>query len=250
MKTTIIAALILTLAISIGCEEYTIVDSQAPTVQELEAIVKGNSLTLIEAVEEFANDNNGYYPQNADSDTTLTGKILIDYLPEGERLVNPFTGVKDQPINSTASQPGEIGYFKLQPYYNIYSIQGYGVSSIIVEHDNIDETEALLIKQCLEIQQAVEEWRVDNNEIGNHYPCQTSDYNQLDNLLQDYLDGGQLLENLFTGAKTEPVVWGNFYYFPGQIGYKCHEVNGVSVGYSIAAVGHVRGIIIFQIDVN
>lgn len=248
MKLTIMIGIAITLVILAGCENNTISESQVPTVEELEAIVKGNSLTLLEAVEAFAIDRGGWYPANSDSDTTATGKTLIDYLPGGERLINPFTGLKDQPVDSIPSSPGEIGY-KRWSNGNTFFIQGFGANSIIVEHDNIEETEALVIENCLELQRAVEEWR-SGDYFDYRYPCSSADCNQLGDVLQDCLPDRRLLENHFTGADSEPAIWGASARLPGEIGYECKVDQGLPVGYTITAVGFEPGVIIFQLSVN
>ena len=248
MRTTIITILAITIAILIGCEQNTIVDSQAPTVQELEAIVKGNSLTLLEAVELFAIENFGYYPASADSDTTFIGKTLIDYLPEGERLINPFTGLKDQPIDSAPSLPGEIGYYKFHPNLNVYFIKGFGVNSIVVEHDNIDELEALVIADCLVVQSAVEAWRSDFSM--GYYPYDNLSFNDIGNTVYDYLPDGHFMKNRFTMSPVEPSVFGGMPYVRGAIGYQCKQDQAIPVGYTITGVGFEEGVGFFQINVN
>jgi hypothetical protein len=249
MKTIIAAIIAITCAILIGCEEDTIVECQAPTAEELEAIVKGNSITLLEAVELFAIDKNGRYPVNADSDTTITGKVLIDYLPGGERLLNPFTGLKDQPVDSIPSSPGEISYYKYEHYeyyFNIYFIKGYGTNSIIVEYDNIEETKAMIVEDCLELQRAVEAWR--SERFDGTYPNDCIDSNDIGNTLVDYLPDGQFMRNRFTMWHTEPVDYGAA--TTGQIGYRSRVENGSTVGYTITAVGLENGVHIFTLSVN
>jgi len=248
MKKILISLIFLISSITAGCEEKIITATQIPTDQELEAIVKGNSITLFEAVEEFANDNNGYYPQNADSDTTLTGKILIDYLPEGERLVNPFTGAKDQPIDSVPSSPGEISYYLYYSNCNVYSIQGYGVNSIIIEHDNIEELEALVVEDCLALQNAVEAWRKDY--FIDYYPCSNFDVNDIGNTISAYLPGGHLMKNRFTMTPAEPTAWDYPPNLIGAIGYECNAQHYSTAGYTITAFGFEPGIVICKIIVN
>lgn len=248
MKTTIITALTLTLAILIGCEDNSIIESQAPTDQELEAIVKGNSLTLIEAVEAFANDNNGYYPNSVDSDLSATGKVLIDYLPGGERLTNPFTGLDDQPIDSIPSSPGEIGYYKHLPHFNVYYVKGFGATTIIVEHNNIEVLETLVVLDCLELQNAVEAWRRDYNE--DYCPINNSDWNDLGNTVSDYLPDGEMMENRFTKAPYEPRTWNGLPSGWGAIGYEYKMVDEKPVGYTITAIGFEPGVVICKININ
>lgn len=248
MKTTIIITITIILLISIGCGEQTIVEYQNPTDQELEAIVKGNSLTLLDAVELFALDNGGEYPESVDSDTTYIGKVLVDYLPEGERLINPFTGLRDQPIDSVPTSPGAIGYYRYNPNINVYFIQGFGANSIIIEHDNIEELEALVIADCLKLQRAVEAWRSDFSQ--DHYPYNNYDWNDFGNSVSDYLPGGELMKNRFTKAPYEPREWNGMPAGWGAIGYECKLINSIPVGYTITAKGFEPDVDIFQISIN
>lgn len=256
MKTIITVIIAITCAILIGCDDKSVVECQAPTDQELETVVKGNSLTLLDAVELFAIDNYGEYPANADSDTTISGKVLIDYLPGGERLLNPYTGIKDQPMNSVPLSPGEIGYYKYhrigdrdEDYYlNVYFIKGYGTNSIIIEHDNIEETEALVVEDCMELQRIVEAWREDNTP--EYYPYSYDDTNDRGWTVFDYLPDGQLMKNRFTMFSSEPSVWGGSAFAAGMIGYDSRNLDGVSVGYTITGVGFEAGDVIFSLTVN
>jgi len=255
MRSTIVGAIAIMLVIVTGCGKDTIVEPEALTDQELEAIVKGNSVTLLEAVELFAIDNGGEYPESVDSDISATGKILIDYLPGGDKLINPFTGIKDQPIDSMPSSPGEIGYYKYQYndafYFNVYFIQGFGANSIIIEHDNIEETEAQIIEDCLILQAAVEAFKADDI-WDNRYPCGSADCSQTGGILQDYLPDGHLIENRITDFPTEPSVFG--YTTNCCAGIICYECivgeDRVSIGYKISAVGFEPGEYIFQLTVK
>lgn len=259
MKTITVIVLVITLIIAIGCEEKTIVEVQAPTDQEFEAIVKGNTLTLLEAVELFALDNYGCFPESADSDTTVTGKILIDYLPKGERLLNPYTGLKDQPTDIQPTLPGEICYYKYHVhevvldesydfYLNVYFIKGYGTNSIIAEHDNIYETEALVVEDCLELQEAVEAWHKDCS--AGYYPNSLVDNNDLLNTVIDYLPHRCFMKNRFSMYPTEPSADNYTPAAMGAIGYGGKEENGATVGYRISAIGFVPEVIIFHIEIN
>lgn len=51
-----------------------------------------NALIVQAAVEAFAADNDGVYPDNVNVDKSLAGKTVTDYLPGGTLLRNPYTG--------------------------------------------------------------------------------------------------------------------------------------------------------------
>jgi prepilin-type N-terminal cleavage/methylation domain-containing protein len=75
-----------------------------------EASVKSNCHTVQLACEEWSVMSGGIYPLDVDTDTTPSGDRLIDLLPGGLLMMNPFTKVTTEPINGAAANPGEIGY--------------------------------------------------------------------------------------------------------------------------------------------
>ena len=76
------------------------------------------------------------------ADTNIEGKTVIDYLPDGQLLINPFTGARSEPSRwgARAVTIGEIGYacriIDHEPQG--YNISGVGNSSgtIIIDLDN------------------------------------------------------------------------------------------------------------------
>jgi prepilin-type N-terminal cleavage/methylation domain-containing protein len=75
-----------------------------------EASVKSNCHTVQLACEEWSIMAGGLYPLDVDTDTTPSGDRLIDLLPQGLPLMNPFTRANSEPINGAVTNPGEIGY--------------------------------------------------------------------------------------------------------------------------------------------
>ncbi|UCF05883.1 MAG: hypothetical protein JSV33_02265 [bacterium] len=69
------------------------------TVEEQETLVKTNSYIVLMALEAFAEDNGGWYPLSVDSDTTESGKTLVDFMPEGV-LVQRFPGSAPAPATA------------------------------------------------------------------------------------------------------------------------------------------------------
>lgn len=92
-----------------------------------EAVVKSNCHTVQIASEDFALQNNGIYAADVDSDATPTGATLIDLLPQGSRLLNPFTRASTEPVNGAAADPGETGYTPI--VQNSIAI-GYNISGV------------------------------------------------------------------------------------------------------------------------
>ncbi len=76
-----------------------------------EASVKTNCHTVQLAAEDFAAMNGGEYPIDHDTDTTPDGSRMLDLLPGGQPLENPFTGTRTEPVTAPqASKEGEVAY--------------------------------------------------------------------------------------------------------------------------------------------
>jgi prepilin-type N-terminal cleavage/methylation domain-containing protein len=99
-----------------------------------EASVKSNCHTVQLASEEWSVMSMGIYPTDVDTDLTPAGDRLIDMLPNGIMLQNPFTRANTEPVNGVAANTGEIGY---APVVNggialSYSITGAGVGGVVL----------------------------------------------------------------------------------------------------------------------
>jgi prepilin-type N-terminal cleavage/methylation domain-containing protein len=102
-----------------------------------EASVRKNAHCVRLAAEDFSVQNNGVYAANLGS-ALPTGDTLVDLLPDGALLVNPFSNAVDSPINGIAANPGVIGYFGIDSNADGtpdgYSISGYGAVALIVTY--------------------------------------------------------------------------------------------------------------------
>ena len=87
--------------------------------------VTANAHMLRDALEEFALVNGGVYP--IDNQSQLPdGRTIIDFLPGSERLLNPFTYLRDSPVRGLATHQGKVGhsiYINVPPY-------GYTINAI------------------------------------------------------------------------------------------------------------------------
>ncbi len=103
-----------------------------------ECTVKSNCHTVQLAAEDFAVQNEGVYAANVDMDTTPGGTTILDLLPGGARLLNPFTKAATEPVNAAAANPGETGYQVLvQGGINVgYTITGFGENVMILTLNN------------------------------------------------------------------------------------------------------------------
>jgi type II secretory pathway pseudopilin PulG len=105
-----------------------------------EARVMGNCHTVQLAAEDFAVQNNGVYANDTDTDVTLFGETILNMMPQGALLENPFTKTPTEPISvGAAANPGETGYV---PIVGVggqndgYTITGFGQSRIVITLTN------------------------------------------------------------------------------------------------------------------
>jgi prepilin-type N-terminal cleavage/methylation domain-containing protein len=102
-----------------------------------EASVRGNCHTVQLAVEDFGVQNDGFYAANL-ADVTPVGETIIDLLPGGALLENPFTRAATEPVNGAAANPGETGYqVWVDGGMNVgYTITGFGRNVMIITLSN------------------------------------------------------------------------------------------------------------------
>lgn len=74
-----------------------------------DAGVKSNSHAVQVAAEDFAVKNDGFYAADL-TDVGATAETIIDALPQSQRLPNPFTRARTEPIDGAAGAKGETGY--------------------------------------------------------------------------------------------------------------------------------------------
>jgi len=225
----------LLLVLFYGCsEDGNIVDLSESTQETPDELVIQNCTTVQQAARDFAAQNNNGYPVDTDSDTTLLGNTLIDLLPNGERLINPYTQSRTEPINGVADNPGETGY---DGYRHIYVVSGFGSDEIIVILNNVEELEDTVRANCYTVQQAVESWADQNdgtypNDVGTHR-------NLAGNTVIDLLPGGVRLVNPFTRVASEPR-YGTAAN-PGETCYRPAVGEDAIIGYYITGMGHTSG---------
>jgi prepilin-type N-terminal cleavage/methylation domain-containing protein len=108
------------------------------TVQSKDAGVKANSHTVQMAAEDFAIQNDGTYASNL-SDLTPKGESIIDVLPQNQRLPNPFTRTRSEPVDGAATNKGETGYEPVVDGNGVnvgYVITGQGHSGQVCRYSN------------------------------------------------------------------------------------------------------------------
>ena len=230
-----------------GDEAECPVASNEPSIEELEARVIENCYTLRDAIEEFRDDNNGWCPFDIYSDTNDLGLNVIDYLPSGELMENPFTGERTEPTIGIATEQGQTGYFlESEGKPCLYYISDFGESHTIKELSNLEELEQQVIENCFLVREAVMRFALLN---GGVYPSDVGlDTTPEGYTVIDLLPDGIALRNPFAGLRIEPTdgaaaTPGNTSCYPMIIGF-------VNVGCVITGVGNVAGYWIFMGEIS
>ncbi len=132
MRRSLLLSILLPLLVISGCrEDKSPVIPPIPLSPEEQTIA--NCYTVQQAAEAFAVQNGGLYPQTVQSDTTLAGDTLKDFLPQGVLLENPFTQARSEPTWGLAQAPGRTGYQPSGvPSYG-YIITGHGAEGVIIQ---------------------------------------------------------------------------------------------------------------------
>ena len=120
-----------------GCRE----DSDTPIAPPPDTVtqmtkddsVVANAYIVRDAAEAFAAANNGVYSTFVTLDETTDGRILIDFLPEGKPLVNPYSGLRTEPTPGEAVQRGGVGY----RWYSVIEPYGYVITGIDGEYEQL-----------------------------------------------------------------------------------------------------------------
>lgn len=95
--------------------------------------VKQNCHMVQLVAEDYSVQNDGVYASSLNS-ATDGGLTLVDLLPNGERLENPWTGLKTEPVDGSAASVGQTGYLSIRengvPVG--YSVDGYGRTETVL----------------------------------------------------------------------------------------------------------------------
>jgi prepilin-type N-terminal cleavage/methylation domain-containing protein len=98
-----------------------------------EAGVIQNAHSVQLAAEDFGVRTLGIYPATIAEDRAFGS--LVDLLPNGQLLLNPFTQLPDSPVNGVAANPGEVGYqgqdLNGDGTVDAYTVTGFGISVIV-----------------------------------------------------------------------------------------------------------------------
>ncbi len=83
--------------------------------------------------EDFGVQNDGVYPSSTAA-VNINGQTMIDLLPGGLRLENPWSGLRTEPIDGQATAVGQTGY---RPIVQGgapagYVVDGYGSNAVVI----------------------------------------------------------------------------------------------------------------------
>jgi hypothetical protein len=104
------------------------------------------------AAETFAAENGGFYPNNT-ADVTSLGNTLIDLLPDGMLLENPYWGARVEPVDGAAASIGQTGYYPVVCGGQVkgYTITGVGAATwehiVVIAKDCGGETYEIIGRQ-------------------------------------------------------------------------------------------------------
>lgn len=214
-------------------------------------LVIRNCFLVRDAAEAWAAESGGDYPGDPES-RNLSGHTLIDFLPGGMHLVNPYDGSKSQPMYLAWGNPGEVDYLSFDDDRcnpscdpNGYMITGFGEFGEVfqVTHgwpDSLLALDSLTIANCILVRSAAEQFAAENNGV---YPLDLAAVTRLGHTLGDFFPGElEWLRNAYTGANTEPV--DGEAVNQGETGYLVWMVGDVCRGYRITGYGRNRSLVV------
>jgi hypothetical protein len=192
------------------------------------SIVVANCAALQSAVEQFAEENDGVYPDNVDADTSRAGHTVIELLPAGG-FENPYTGSASAPVNGAADSPGEIGYVPVaEGDWNVgYVVTGFGAAELVATLSNLGSPEeAKVIANCYILRQGAE----DGYDSWVGYPLEIDAHScyhiRLANSLVDPYTGLDQLPISRTASSQ------------GEIGYVAIVKDDLVIGYVVTGYGN------------
>jgi hypothetical protein len=239
-----------------SCSQDDPLEPRVPTAQEQQLLE--NCRIVQTAAEQFAAINGGHYPIDS-TDLTPDSLTLIDLLPGGQLLENPYSGERTSPVSGGANNPGDVGYigFRCDATIGSYAITGVGQTAgeryvtirktctgEVIEWNTAytPKLDDLVIENCFVVQAAVEAYIAGNNGV---VPPNRTTPNLEGNTLIDLLPNGEYLVNPVTQNATEPSRYGG----PrntGEIAYSVLRVydsnlgQEVVLGYFLVARGDHR----------
>lgn len=93
-----------------------------------EASTKANAHTTQLAAEDFSVQNDGVYAASVNT-ALANGNTMVNLLPQGALLTNPFTKLQDSPIDGASTGAGIVGYTAIPDPNNAAVFIGYTIDA-------------------------------------------------------------------------------------------------------------------------
>jgi hypothetical protein len=204
-----------------------------------------NVRLLFDAAKRYAAANNGEYAQDVAGTPNDEGNTLVDLLPNGELLFNPFTSTQDNPVDGDATgTPFGIGYTALD-------IEGEGTISgfMIDAHACEFWTTAVLLPYTLKEEDIVHDalgLRVALHafkQASGHFPhdLDTETTPGGKTVVDLYFEDDRDFENPFTKQDYVPVI--GTATNKGEVAYQPIETAGVVTSFTITGRGRFAEIL-------
>jgi hypothetical protein len=213
-------------------------------VRYMHDVMWANVRLVVDAANRFAAANNGEYPADVSGTPNLEGKTLVDLLPNGEWLLNPFMSMQDQPVDGAAAAPGHIGYTPIDHVgdgtYTAFIMDAMGCQGfVILTVLPYSWNEEYVFHDALSLRAAVNEFR----QASGHYPSDldTETTPGGKTVLGLYYENGEDFKNPYTDADYVPAL--GIATNKGEVAYQPTEDAGVVTSFTITGRGATKEIL-------
>jgi len=117
-------------------------DALPPEPLDPELITLRNAVAVRAAIERWSSENGGGYPPTLITSNRL-GNMVIDLLPGGVRLLNPYTGVRSEPRDGAPTRKGQVGYLGIagSKGQTSYCIEARGNNGVLWRYAHVPATD-------------------------------------------------------------------------------------------------------------
>lgn len=214
-------------------------------VLDQHALTRENVRLVFDAAKQYAAGNDGQFPGDVGGSPNKEGHTLVDLLPNGELLLNPFNSVQENPNDGLGlAIPGAIGYLPNDMVgdgtYNGFVIEAYGCAGdITVTALPYSEREGYVCHNALSLRVAVYQF----HQASGHYPhnLDTETTPGGKTVLDLCADNGEEFENPYTSQVYVPSV--GIAANKGEVAYQPIEDAGEVTGYFVTGRGVFEEII-------
>ena len=203
------------------------VNPPAPTTDEL---IIADCYVVRDAMEAFAAENNGLYPQGL-NDQSDTGHAFLSFLPNDARIVNRFTDLATLPVYIGYPQwPGEIGIMLFPEWSNPvgYRVVGRGRDGELIRLEKLIGVDPDLIAKHDAVMANVSATAAAADEFkrrSGHFPSDVgAEQLPTGETMTDFLPGGTMLTNPSSGDPSDPC--DGLPSYPSGVGYSPIDRDG------------------------